>query len=53
MTIADVGEALRISRAGVYRLLERGDLIAIRVGERPRFAADDVRAFLDRQREEP
>lgn len=52
LTIADVRELLQVSRSTVYELIKRGDLVPIRVGERLRFSPADIRAYLERSREE-
>jgi excisionase family DNA binding protein len=51
LTIADVARLLGISRGSVYALIRSGELVPIRVGERARFEAADVRAYLVRHRE--
>jgi excisionase family DNA binding protein len=51
LTIADVARLLGISRGSVYALIRSGELVPIRVGERARFEAADVRAYLERHRE--
>jgi excisionase family DNA binding protein len=52
LTIGDVARALGISRGSVYTLIRAGELVPIRVGERARFDPGDVRAYLERHREE-
>jgi excisionase family DNA binding protein len=37
---------LGVSRASVYRLVARGELVPVRVGERLRFRPEDVDAYL-------
>jgi excisionase family DNA binding protein len=51
LSINAVAELLGVSRASVYTLIHRGELIPIRVGERVRFDPADVRAYLDQHRE--
>ena len=51
LTITDVARILGISRGSVYGLIRAGELVPIRVGERARFEAGDVRAYLERHRE--
>jgi excisionase family DNA binding protein len=46
-----VARRLSVSRPTIYRMLERGDLVAYRVNERLRFKVEDVEAYLDRRRE--
>jgi excisionase family DNA binding protein len=46
LTISEVSDLLRISRTSVYRLIERGDLEPLRVGERVRFAPAEIRRYL-------
>jgi excisionase family DNA binding protein len=53
LTIADVARLLGISRGSVYGLMRAGELVPIRVGQRARFEPADVRAYLERHREEP
>ena len=52
LTIADVARLLGISRGSVYGLVRSGELCPIRVGERARFEQADIRAYLERNREE-
>jgi excisionase family DNA binding protein len=52
LAIADVSRLLGVSRWSVYELMRAGELIPIRVGERARFEPADVRAYLERHREE-
>ena len=51
LTVTQCCELLQVSRQTVYRLINRGELVATRVGHHPRFAPADVRAFLARHRE--
>jgi putative molybdopterin biosynthesis protein len=51
LSINEVAQLLGISRPTVYALIRRGELIAIRVGERLRFDPADVRGYLERNRE--
>jgi excisionase family DNA binding protein len=52
LTPDEVAEVLAISPRGVLRLAERGELRAIRVGERRlRVAPDDLRAYIESRRE--
>jgi excisionase family DNA binding protein len=52
LTINDVARVLRITRASVYGLIRKGELVPIRVGQRARFEPADIRAYLDRHRED-
>jgi len=42
MTARDVGEALRISRPSLYRMVKSGDLPYLRVGKCLRFQMEEV-----------
>ncbi len=46
LNIHDVTGALRVSRATVYRLIERGQLKAVKVGKSLRFRKQDIEEFL-------
>ena len=48
LTQADVADVLRISRWTVARLIARGELSGVRVGDRLRFRARDIDAYLER-----
>jgi excisionase family DNA binding protein len=50
VTMAEVMEALGASRQAVKRLIDLGELPAIKVGPQFRFRTDEVLAFLERQR---
>jgi excisionase family DNA binding protein len=50
LTVRQVCEALSISRQTLYRLLERGDLVAIRVSQSPRFRPSEIQNYLDQRR---
>jgi excisionase family DNA binding protein len=52
MSIDDVGGVLRISERGVYRLISRGELVALKVGNRTLVEPAEVRAFIANQRQE-
>jgi excisionase family DNA binding protein len=52
LTINDAAEFLGVSRRQIYTLLERRELECVRVGERARFIPADLRAYLERHREE-
>jgi excisionase family DNA binding protein len=49
--IREVGELLNVSRATVYRFVDQGVLVPIRIGHGLRFAPADLRELLARQRE--
>jgi excisionase family DNA binding protein len=51
LTINDVCRLLSISKQTLYRLLGDGQLPATRVRGHLRFSPDDLREFLDRNRE--
>ena len=51
LTVSGVCELLDVSRQTLYRLIHRGELMPIRVSRSPRFAPDEVRRYLERQRE--
>ena len=51
MTVNEVARLLSISRWTVYALVRRGDLHAVKVGERFRFRASDIDEYLDRDAE--
>jgi excisionase family DNA binding protein len=51
LSINEVAAILGVSRASVYTLINAGELVPIRVGERARFDPIDVRAYLERHRE--
>lgn len=48
LTLEEVAERLRCSKAAVYRWVQQKDLRAIRVGSRLRFRSVDIEAFLAR-----
>ena len=48
LRIDDVADLLAISRDSVYRLVRRGLLPTVRVGERIRFRVVDIEAYLQR-----
>jgi len=51
LTIGEVSEALNVSRATVYRLMETGELEPVRVRSRTRFEPEVVRGYIERNRE--
>lgn len=46
MTVAEVASLLRVSNMTVYRLVQAGQLPAIRVGRSYRINEDDVDSYL-------
>ena len=46
MTVAEVADALRVSSMTVYRLVNGGELPALRVGKNIRIRTSDLDAFL-------
>jgi excisionase family DNA binding protein len=50
-TVDGVAEYLATSRWNIYRLVSRGELRAVRVGERLRFREEDIAAYLARDME--
>jgi len=46
LTVAEVADLLRVSAMTVYRLIEAGELRALRVGKSFRINTDDLDAFL-------
>ena len=47
-TVQDVMELLQVSRRTVERLIENGELRAIKFGRNVRFRREDVNEFLER-----
>jgi excisionase family DNA binding protein len=50
---AKTARMLDCSVRTLYRLVDRGELLPIRVGRDLRFEVEDVRRYLDRHRETP
>lgn len=48
LTVAEVARALRVSKMTIYRLIDAGELQAIRVGRSYRVPESAYRAYLDR-----
>lgn len=48
LTVAEVSRALRVSKMTIYRLIDAGELPAIRVGRSFRVPESAYRAYLDR-----
>lgn len=51
LTQAEVADVLRVSRWTVARLIGRGELRGVRVGDRLRFRRREIDEYLDRDRE--
>jgi excisionase family DNA binding protein len=49
VTVSEVAEQLRVSNMTVYRLVQSGQLPAVRVGRSYRIRADDVDRYLAEQ----
>jgi excisionase family DNA binding protein len=49
LTVAEVQERLRISRRTAYRLIERGDIPALRIGGSLRVDSAELEAWLYRE----
>jgi excisionase family DNA binding protein len=47
MTVAEVASALRVSKMTIYRLIQNGELNALRVGRSFRVPESEFRAYLD------
>jgi len=47
LTVSEVAETLRVSNMTVYRLINAGELPALRVGRNYRIRAGDLDRFLD------
>lgn len=50
LTYREVADALRVSQMTVRRMVDRGELAAIKVGGSVRFDADEVRLLIRRGR---
>jgi excisionase family DNA binding protein len=50
LSIDEVGELLRISESGVYRLIRKGELPSVKVGGRTRFEPAAIRDFIAARR---
>ena len=46
LTVAEVADALRVSNMTVYRLINSGELAAVRVGRSYRLREEDVDKYL-------
>jgi excisionase family DNA binding protein len=51
LTIAETAAMLSISRRTLYRLMNSGELLPVRVAGRRRFRPVDIDSFLERNRE--
>ena len=49
LTVNELRGVLKVSRGTVYKLVNRGELRAVRVGERLRFRPADVDRYLERE----
>lgn len=49
-TVAALARHLGVSRWTIYRLVRRGEIRAVKVGERIRFRPEDVDAYLESTR---
>ena len=47
VTVGEVARQLRVSNMTVYRLINAGELPALRIGKSYRLRADDVDAYLE------
>ena len=45
-TVKEVSDRLRVSLRSVYRLIERGELKALRIGDTYRISAESLNAFI-------
>jgi excisionase family DNA binding protein len=50
MSIEEVAEVLAISERGVYRLMNRGDLVAVKVGSCTRVEPEELRRYIAERR---
>lgn len=51
LTLKDVMTRLKVSRATIYRLIERGELHPFKIGHSLRFEEQDLAAFIARQKD--
>jgi excisionase family DNA binding protein len=47
VTVNEVAQLMRVSKMTVYRLINQGDLPAVRIGRGYRLREDDVHRYLD------
>ena len=52
MTVSEVSEYLRISRASVYRLVKMKEIPVIRIGRQLRFRKDVIEEWLSKKESE-
>ena len=52
LTVASVCGLLDVSRQTLYRIINDGQLVPIRVGRSPRFEPNELRRYIDRRRGE-
>jgi excisionase family DNA binding protein len=50
LTLDEVADFLKVSKDTVYRLAQVGDMPAMKIGGQWRFAGDEIRAWLEKQR---
>jgi len=50
LTVSDVAARLALSKKSIYRLIETGELKAVRFGNTVRIHPDDLRAFINERR---
>ena len=48
LTLAEAAEALRIHRATVYEMIDRGELPYVKVGKRRRVRVGDLETYLEK-----
>lgn len=53
LKIPEVAACLSISRSGVYRLMERGELRSVRIGRGVRFPPAEIERLMNGRKEEP
>lgn len=53
LTVTEAAERLGVSRVTVWRMIQRGELIAYKIGGRWILEAGDVARYLDRVRNVP
>lgn len=51
LSLEEVGQLLRISESGVYRLVRSGDLSRVKVGQRTLFEPHEIRRFIASRRD--
>lgn len=51
LTIAEVGDRIRVSTRTIRRLIASGELIAVRIGTQLRVAEVDLEHYVHRQRD--